>query len=78
MAAAVIDTGPFYWATLFKYGLVVLAIVICEVVGRMNDEQGRRLSILFVIIGAIPAVYAFMLLLGSPVPFPEPLPPAGP
>ena len=70
VAAAVIETGPFYWAILLKFGLVVIAIVICEGIGRMSDRQGRRLSIAFVIIGAIPVVYTITLLLSNPLPFP--------
>lgn len=72
VAAAVIETRPFYWATLFKFCLVVLAIILCEVVGRMNDREGRRLSIVCVIIGAIPVVYTISLLLNNPEPLAAP------
>ena len=71
VAAAVIETGPFYWAILLKFGLVVIAIVICEGIGRMSDRQGRKLSIAFVIIGAIPVVYTITLLLSNPLPLPH-------
>ena len=66
-----VETGPFYWAILLKFGLVVIAIVICEGIGRMSDRQGRRLSIAFVVIGAIPVVYTITLLLSNPLPIPH-------
>ena len=68
VAAAIVYTRPFYYATVFKFALVTLAIILCEAIGRMNDRQGRKLSLLFVLIGAFPVVYTLSLLLNNPLP----------
>ncbi len=68
IAAAVIATKPFYYATIFKFALVVLAFIICEVVGRMNDRDGRKLALAIVLFSAVPVVYTFTLLINNPHP----------
>lgn len=65
LAAYVINKGGFVAASYFKYSLVVLAIILCEVVGRMKDHVGRRLSWTMVMIGSIPVVWTLSLLYSS-------------
>ncbi len=64
-AAWVIHEWGFGWAIVCKFALVMLAIVICEVVGRFDDGVGRGLSITAVVISAFPVAYTFALLLWS-------------
>ena len=68
IAASVIDDMGFGGAIVFKYATVLLAIVICEVVGRHNDRSGRQLSWLMVAIGAFPVAYTFAMLFPTTVP----------
>ena len=65
LAAAVIGSDYSGWngAIVYKFSLVVLAIVLCEVVGRESDRLGRRLSIFSVAIATFPVVYTFALLM---------------
>lgn len=62
MAKAIIAHMGFQWTIAFKFGLIVFVIVICEVVGRKSDRAGRQLSIVAVVISAIPVAYTFALL----------------
>ena len=50
-------------ASGLKFTLVVLAIVICEVVGRSSDRKGRRLAWVLAVIAAVPVVWSLGLLL---------------
>jgi hypothetical protein len=50
----------------YKFALVVLFIVICEVVGRTNRATGRRLAGFAVALTAVPIAWSFALLLISP------------
>ena len=62
IAAAIISHMGFGWTIVFKFALIVLVIVICEIVGRYNDRTGRRLAIAAVVISAVPVAYSFALL----------------
>ena len=50
-------------ASGLKFTLVVLAIVICEIVGRSSDRKGRLLSRTLACIAAAPVVWSLWLLL---------------
>lgn len=52
-------------ASVLKFALVVLAIVICEVVGRSNDRKGKYLSWVLAFIAAIPVVWSLVLLINN-------------
>lgn len=62
IADAIIKHMGFTWTIVFKFALIILVIVICEVVGRRDDRTGRRLAIAAVVISAIPVAYSFALL----------------
>ena len=62
VAAAVIDTHGYVWAIIFKFAIVVLVVLICEVVGRVHDRSGRKLARTAVVINSLPVVYTFALL----------------
>ncbi len=63
IAAAVIDTQGFTWAIVFKFAIVVMVVLICEVVGRLHDRSGRKLARAAIVINSLPVIYTFALLL---------------
>ena len=52
-------------ASVLKFALVVLAIVICEVVGRSNDRKGKYLAWVLAVIAAVPVVWSLALLFNN-------------
>jgi hypothetical protein len=50
-------------AILFKFSLMLLVIIVCEVVARTREPLSRALSRAAVIISAIPVCYSLSLLL---------------
>lgn len=68
-AAYVIDEFGFGWTIAFKFGMMLLAIMMCEFAGRRNDRVGRRLALACVLINAVPVVWTLCLLInaGAPV-----------
>jgi hypothetical protein len=68
IAAAVIAQKGFVWAIAFKFALIVLSILMCELVGRLRDRDGKRLAVLCVVIAALPVVYTLTLLSRVPPP----------
>ena len=65
MAEAIISNMGFGWAILFKFGMMLTAVVVSEVVGRIDDRKGRKLATVAVLINAFPVVYTFALLMKS-------------
>ncbi|MGB0714948.1 MAG: DUF5658 family protein [Phycisphaerae bacterium] len=65
IAESIISTMGFGWAILFKFGMMLAVVVVCEVIGRRNDRQGKRLATTAVIINSTPVIYTFALLLNS-------------
>lgn len=63
LADLIIDSSGLWGLLVFKFGLVVLSIVICEEVGRRRRETGKRLSWLAVVISATPVIAAIVQLL---------------
>ena len=63
IAGAVVALMGFGWTVVFKFALIVLVIIICEVVGRRRDRAGRRLAFAAVAISAVPVIFTFVLLL---------------
>src|SRR4051794_40922154 len=46
----------------FKLALTTLFVLVCELVGRRNDEAGRSLATVGVGIASLPVLIAFLLL----------------
>ena len=65
IAAYVIDEFGFGWTIAFKFGMMLLAIMMCEFAGRRNDRIGRRLAIACVLINAVPVVWTLCLLINA-------------
>jgi len=56
LANAVLQTGGFPGLLVFKFGMIGLVIVICEIVGRRCMTTGRRLVWTGVALSCIPIV----------------------
>jgi hypothetical protein len=74
VARAVIDHMGFIGAIGLKFGIVVFVIIVCEVIGRFRDRDGRALATGSIYISAVPVVYTFLLLLSAgPAPLELPI-----
>lgn len=62
VARAVINTWDLPGAIAFKFALVMLAIVICEIVGRRRPSTGWSLAIASALINAIPVGWSIALI----------------
>jgi hypothetical protein len=58
IAAAVLAVHGFNGMILFKYTLVVLVVLICEVVGRHRRRTGRGLARIAIVITCVPVFLA--------------------
>lgn len=63
IAGAVIRHMGFLGAIGLKFGIVILVILICELIGRRSDRHGRTLATGAILISAVPVIYTFALLL---------------
>ncbi len=62
VAREVIQAWGLPGAIAFKFALVILAIVICEIVGRQRPGTGWSLAAAAALINAIPVGWAFVLI----------------
>lgn len=62
LARMVIETGGLAGTVLYKFALVLLVVVICEIVGRFNDAKGRKLAEWSVAITIVPVAFAALQL----------------
>lgn len=62
IADAVIGRYGLTGAIVFKFALVLVFVLICEVVGRLRVTSGRTLSRVGVGIAAFPVVWSMFLL----------------
>lgn len=62
IAAAVIDGWGLPGAICFKFSLILMVILICEIISRGKHRVGRNLAQLAVVVSAIPVVYSMSLL----------------
>lgn len=62
VAHAVIHAWGLPGAIAFKFALVMLAIVICEIVGRQRPNTGWSLSCATAVINAVPVGWALTLI----------------
>ncbi|MEM8874697.1 MAG: DUF5658 family protein [Planctomycetota bacterium] len=51
--------------TIFKFVVISFVILLCEYVGRLNFEAGRRLTVYGIALTLMPVVFALILLTGS-------------
>ncbi|MCP4249321.1 MAG: hypothetical protein GY778_19945 [bacterium] len=62
VAADVLHHRGLTGMIIFKFSLVLLIIVMCEVIGRRRDQAARRLAKICIAVTAIPIVAAFAQL----------------
>ena len=65
LADYILDRWALTGMVVYKFGLVVLVIFICEIVGHYRPRLGRRLSIFAVLITLVPVIIAFTHLLSA-------------
>jgi hypothetical protein len=63
IADAVLATSGYAGMMGYKFALMTLFIVICEIVGRRKRHVGRRLAMVGVAITTVPIVWSFALLI---------------
>ena len=62
IAAGVIEQWGMAGATVFKFCLILFAIILCEIVGRARRSSGVFLSRVMIAIAAFPVVWSLTLL----------------
>jgi hypothetical protein len=65
LAAAILHRFGLVGIVLFKLGVVVLLIGLCEWIGRHNRETGRKFARAAVALSVVPVVVAFAFLFGA-------------
>lgn len=63
IAQFIIEHGGLAGTLLFKFGIVVGIVVICEIVGRHNPSRGRWLAEWAVAITSIPVIVALIQII---------------
>lgn len=69
IARLIIDHWQMAGAMAFKFALVLLAIVLCEIVARRRPAVGKRLAWTCVLLSAVPVVWSLALLVTNRVAF---------
>ena len=64
LAATILTNYGLEGMVIFKFALVVLVIVLCEIVGRRNRDAGRKLASWAVALTCVPLLVAVGLLWG--------------
>jgi hypothetical protein len=67
----VIQEMGFVWAIIFKFAMMLVAVIVCEVIGRQSNRAGRRLAVAAVVINGVPVVFTLTLLSLAGPPAPE-------
>lgn len=73
LASLVIEHGGVYGVAAYKFGLAVVVITVCEIVGRRRYSIGRRLAKAAVVLTAVPVVVGITQLLADTFRQPPPL-----
>jgi hypothetical protein len=63
LAMLVISRWGLPGMVIFKFLLVSVVILLCETVGRRDDQAGRRLCEFGIVITCVPVLLALLLLL---------------
>jgi hypothetical protein len=62
MAAAILDRYDLPGLVVYKFGLVAIVIILCEIIGRLNIRAGQRLASSAIAITCIPLLVAVLML----------------
>src|SRR5688500_128629 len=63
IAAFVIDEWSLAGAMGFKFSLMLVVVIVCEIIGRSRDRLALHLAQTAVAVSAMPVVYSLALLL---------------
>lgn len=62
LAAGVLEQWGFRGMVVYKFALITLVIVLCEVIGRKDDAWGRFLGFFGIALTCVPLVVALSIL----------------
>ncbi len=62
LAASVLETWGFRGMVVYKFALITLVIVLCEVIGRRDDTWARVLGIFGIALTCVPLGVAISIL----------------
>ncbi len=62
LAALVIEHGGLPATVTYKFSLVLIVVLVCEIVGQHSESLGRRLAGWAMMVTAVPVVLAFIQL----------------
>ena len=62
IAAIVIEAWGLLGAIVFKFSLMLVVVLACEIVGRSRPRAARALAIIAVLVSAMTVFYAIALL----------------
>lgn len=63
VADLVIREWDLLGAIGFKFSLMLMVVIVCEVIGRKRDRTARNLAQASVVVSAMPVIYSLGLLL---------------
>src|SRR5262245_8852936 len=63
LAALIIEEWKLGGAIAFKFSLMLIVVIVCEVIGRKRDALGRTVARIAVVVSAMPVAYSLGLLL---------------
>jgi len=66
LADAVIAHAGLKGILIYKFCLVILVVIVCEVVGRRRPRIGRNLARMAVVITALPVILSIVQLVATP------------
>lgn len=64
LAASVLRRWDFHGMTIYKFGLILFIVTLCEIIGRRDDRWGWRLGAIGIALTFVPVIVATLLLLG--------------
>lgn len=65
LADAVIASAGLKGILIYKFCLVLLVVVICEVVGRRRPRAGQKLALLAIAVTSVPVILSVLQLFRS-------------
>ncbi len=65
LADAVIAHAGLRGILIYKFCLVILVVIVCEVIGRRRPRVGRNLARLAIVITALPVILSVTQLLSA-------------
>ena len=64
LAAGIMQSWGFHGMVVYKFALILFIIVLCEIIGRRDQQWGWRLGAIGITLTFAPVVLAMLLLAG--------------